>query len=306
MNSVIIIGATSMLGLALLDECIKNKTHVTAVVRENSKKRETLPKSKLITTVECDISRLSELHSQKNKGFDALYHFAWESTNKTERDDIDAQNRNIGYTLDAVRFAHRVGCKRFIGAGSQAEYGRVEGIINPEMKVSPDSAYGVAKYTAGKLSSILSEQMGIDFIWTRIFSTYGVNDMPSTMIMYCIGCLLRGEKPILTKCEQRWDYLNCRDAARAFYLLGKEGKTQNIYHIGNGIARPLSEYVYAIRDAIDPLLPLGIGECDYAPKQVMCLCPDISNLQRDTGFKPLISFSDGINETIEWVRGVNK
>jgi len=302
MDRVIITGATSMLGLALIDECIMNNTQVLAIIRENSHKNHLIPSSKLVTTFECDISMLAGLTLDSKQSFDVFYHFAWEATASDDRNIVDKQCCNIDTTLEALRLAKRLGCKKFVGAGSQAEYGRVEGVINPNTAVAPDSAYGIAKYAAGRLSSVLAEQIGIDFIWTRIFSTYGVNDMPSTMVMYCIESLLRGKKPILTRCEQQWDYLNCRDAARAFYLIGKSGKTQSIYNIGSGSVYPLSEYVYAIRDAIDPRLQLGIGEREYAVKQVMHLCPDISSLQKDTGFEPRISFAEGISETIEWFK----
>jgi nucleoside-diphosphate-sugar epimerase len=124
--------------------------------------------------------------------------------------------------------------------------------------------------------------------------------------MYCIDKLLKGEKPQLTKCEQPWDYLHCRDAAKAFYLIGKHGQNQKIYHIGSGKASPLSKYVYAIRDAIDPKLPLGIGEKAYDNKQVMHLCADISSLRNDTGFSPNISFKDGILDTIRWYKQTNR
>ncbi|MNW56735.1 dTDP-glucose 4,6-dehydratase [compost metagenome] len=126
--------------------------------------------------------------------------------------------------------------------------------------------------------------------------------MPSTMIMYTIDSLLNKQKPILTKCEQVWDYLNCRDAGKAFYLLGQNGIDQTVYNIGSGQAYPLSQFVYKIRDAIDPRLELGIGEKEYAPQQVMSLCADISNLVRDTGFQPEISFDEGILETINWYK----
>ena len=305
MKNVIITGATGMLGLALIDECTKNNTNVTVIIRDNSHKRNLIPVSEFITTVYCDVSGLRDLRLEE-RCYDAFYHFAWESTDNTSRNNVDIHNRNIGYTLDALRLAERVGCSRFIGAGSQAEYGRFEGVISPDMKVSPENAYGVAKYTAGKLSGILAEQLGIDFIWARIFSIYGVNDALSTMVMYCVDCLLRGVEPLLTPCEQQWDYLNCRDASRAMYLLGGCVANQRIYNIGSGTVRPLLEYVHAIRDAIDPSLPLGIGKREYALNQVMHLCADISGLKKDTGFSPSVLFQYGISETIKWYRGVIK
>jgi nucleoside-diphosphate-sugar epimerase len=304
LEKVIITGATSMLGLALLNECINNKTEVIAIIRENSTKRELIPSSPYVTVVQCDLMNLSSCTLPQNDGYDALYHFAWECTDNKSRNYVEAQDNNIGYTLDAVKFANKHDCKKFIGAGSQAEYGRVDGRISSDLRMSPDSAYGVAKYAAGKMSAILSQQLGLEFVWTRIFSTYGINDMSSTMIMYCIDSLLRKQKPILTRCEQVWDYLNCKDAGRAFYLLGGKGKDQAVYNIGSGSASTLLEYVYEIRDVIDRTLELGIGEKEYAPKQVMHLCADISNLVNDTGFAPAISFNEGIRETIDWYKEI--
>ena len=302
MKNVVITGATSMLGLSLIDECIRNKAKVVAIVRNGSAKRHLVSNPSGVTFVECDLSKLSDITNETQSDFDAFYHFAWEATATNERQNVDAQYRNIGYTLDALQLAHSLGCKKFIGAGSQAEYGRVEGVISPETNVAPDTAYGVAKYSAGRLCAQRALQLDIGFIWARVFSIYGINDMPSTMVMYCIDSLLKGEKPVLTRCEQQWDYLNCRDAARALYLLGLQGKSQNVYNIGSGVARPLLEYVSALRDAINPYLPLGVGEREYSHNQIMHLCADISKLAADIGFKPEISSYDGIRETIRWYR----
>lgn len=288
-----------MIGLALVNECISHGIHVIALIRSNSAKKPLLPESDLVTVIEKDLHELSALDTSGLEA-ETFYHFAWDCTDGKNRNNVEAQNANIGYTLDAVQLAKKMRCKTFIGSGSQAEYGRVEGTISSDMRVAPESAYGVAKYAAGKLSSLRCEQLGISHIWTRIFSVYGINDMPSTMIMYCVNMLLSGKKPLLTKCEQKWDYLNCRDAARAFYLIGTKGKSRSVYNIGSGAARPLREFVTQIRDIVAPNLPIGIGEREYAEKQVMHLCADISDLTRDTGFKPSISFEDGVKEIIEW------
>ena len=60
------------------------------------------------------------------------------------------------------------------------------------------------------------------------------------------------------------------------------------------------------RDAIDPALPLGLGEVPYGPLQVMHLQADASALQEDTGWRPATPFEEGIRETIEWVRKETK
>jgi nucleoside-diphosphate-sugar epimerase len=57
--------------------------------------------------------------------------------------------------------------------------------------------------------------------------------------------------------------------------------------------------VCALRDAIDPQLPLGFGKLPYSALQVMHLQADISALQSDTGFVPQTCFAEGIRKTIE-------
>jgi nucleoside-diphosphate-sugar epimerase len=299
MKNVIVSGATSMLGLALLEQCIIAGVNIQALIQKGSPKRFRIPRSPLVRVIECDLDEYAFLNIPAGD-YDVFYHFAWSYTDNASRNLVEEQARNIQYTLDALKLAGKCEVKRFVGAGSQAEYGLARGIISPTAKVAPVSAYGIAKYSAGRMASILAKQIGMCFIWTRVFSTYGVNDMDSTMIMYCIGKLLKGELPILTKCEQKWDYLNCRDAAKAFFLLGEQGKDQEIYNIGSGIARPLRDYVETMRDCINPALPLGIGKREYAADQIMYLCADIENLVRDTSFQAEIDFYAGIKEVIEW------
>jgi nucleoside-diphosphate-sugar epimerase len=293
-----------MLGLALIEQCAAAGVSIQALIRRGSGKRARIPRSPLIRVIEGDLDEYGSLRLPAGD-YDAFYHFAWSHTDNASRDLAEAQARNIGYTLDALKLAEKCGAKKFIGAGSQAEYGLAQGAVSPLAKVAPVSAYGTAKYAAGRLAGIAARQTGTRFVWTRVFSTYGVNDMDSTMIMYCLEKLLRGELPILTKCEQKWDYLHCRDAARAFFLLGDRGKDQEIYNIGGGVARPLRYYVETLRDCVDPALPLGIGRREYAADQIMYLCADIEGLVRDTAFQPEIEFGAGVKELIEWYKTRN-
>ena len=108
--------------------------------------------------------------------------------------------------------------------------------------------------------------------------------------------------PELTAGEQLWDYIYCEDAARAFFLLGEKGQDGATYCIGSGEARPLKEYMYLLRDAVDPALPLGLGKLPYGEWQVMYLCADIARLRKDTGFVPEVSVEEGIRRTVEWGR----
>ncbi|MCD7746084.1 MAG: NAD(P)-dependent oxidoreductase [Lachnospiraceae bacterium] len=302
MKRAVITGPTGAVGTALAQCLIDREIEVLAVCRRGSKRIGNLPKSPYLRVVECSLDELNRLPSLAEGTYDAFYHFGWDGTFGNARNNMPGQLKNIQYTLDAVEAAAQLGCTVFVGAGSQAEYGRVEGDLREDTPAFPENGYGIAKLCAGQMSRILCEQKGIRHVWTRILSVYGPNDGEKTMIMATIQKLLAGEKPALTKGEQQWDYLYSKDAAAALYLLGKKGKNGRIYCLGSGKARPLLDYIEWMRDEIDTALPLGIGEIPYAPKQVMYLCADISALREDTGFEPQYTFQEGIRETIEWVR----
>lgn len=303
MRKVILTGGTGMLGLALIQLFIQKKIEVLVIVRPDSKRRNALPVSDYVTVIECDLSNLLSIKEQLSDTYDAFFHFAWDGTFGESRNDMYLQNRNVKAALDAVELAKTAGCTVFLGAGSQAEYGRVDGIkLGPDTPTKPETGYGIGKLCAGQMSRILCQQMGMKHIWVRILSTYGPHDGLHTMVMSGIIKMLNQERPQYTKGEQMWDYLYCEDAARAFYLAAERGMDGSVYCIGSGQVRPLAEYITVIRDAINPGIEIGFGEIPYYDKQVMYLCADIENLQRDTGFQPEVSFEEGIRRTVQWYK----
>ena len=236
---------------------------------------------------------------------DMFFHLGWEGTFGASRNDKELQDKNVKNTLDAVWLAYRLGASVFVGAGSQAEYGRVpDGIrLSASTPTHPENEYGRGKLKAGVDSRAVCKALGIRHIWCRILSVYGPGDGSKTMIMSGIYSLLKGERPQFTKGEQLWDYMYADDAARALVALAERGEDGHVYPLGSGNVRPLREYIGIIRDNIDEKAEIGIGEIEYAPGQVMYLCADISDLQKDTGFTPAIPFEEGIQKTIDWARG---
>ncbi len=306
MNRVVITGPTGAIGIALINKMIEKNIEVLAICRKNSNRIERIPKHPLVRVIECDLSELAvlEIDEIDEKPYDVFYHFAWAATIGDGRNDMQLQLRNVAYALDAVHLAKRLHCHTFIGAGSQAEYGRVEGKLKDTTPTFPENGYGMAKLCAGQMTRVECQKLGIRHIWTRVLSVYGPYDGESTMISSTIKKLLQGEKPSLTKSEQQWDYLYSADAANAMFLLGEKGLDGEIYCIGSGNVASLRSYVEIMRDCIHPDLPLGFGEVPYSDKQVMYLCADIEKLTRDTGFVPAVDFAEGIQYTIDWMRSL--
>ena len=302
-QTAVVTGPTGAIGIALCEKLLRENVTVYAVCRPGSSRIKDLPKAAALHVVECDAKELATL-PQKMEGVsvDAFFHFAWAHTIGQGRNDMPAQIENIQSTIDAVRAAKALGCQVFLGAGSQAEYGRVEGLLKSDTPAFPENGYGMAKLCAGQMSRVEAKALDLDHVWVRILSVYGPHDGPMTMISGTIRKLLAGERPALTAGIQRWDYLYAGDSADAFYLAACHGRNGAVYPLGSGQALPLKDYIIQMRDAIDPALPLGFGEVPYGPLQVMHLQADISALQADTGFAPKTPFAEGIRRTMDWVK----
>lgn len=304
---VVITGPTGAVGMALIQACAEKEAEVLAICHKGSERTADIPQSPLVTVLPADLSELGSLEPQGERTYDVFYHLAWMGTTGDARNDLKLQCKNMEYTIDAAELAARLGCHTFIGAGSQAEYGRVEGALTPETPVFPENAYGVAKLGAGQMSRLQCEKLGLKHIWARILSVYGPFDGENTMISSAVRKLLEGQRASFTPGEQLWDYLYSKDAAEALWRLGDTGVSGKTYVLGSGEKKPLKEYIMelyqAVKEVEENAGTLGIGDYEYAKNQVMCLWADISELTKDTGFCPGTSFAEGIRKTVESFRG---
>lgn len=311
---VVITGATGAIGHALIAECIKQNIEVLAICHRGSQRAGMLVdevgrmlQSKRVG-LDCEspdrLIKIEYLNLDEyatglpSMPYDIFFHMAWSGTTGTSRNDEALQQQNAAYSLDAVRLAKKLGCHTFVFAGSQAEYGRVEGKLNADTPTYPENEYGKYKLQAGETTRALCESLSIKHIWARILSVYGPYDSKTSMIMSAISKLRNGEIAEFTKGEQLWDYLYSADAANALLLAAMKGKHGRIYPIGSGSVRALSEYIQILKNQIDTHAQIELGAVPYAPKQVMYLCADISQLKQDTGFEPKTEFEDGIREIL--------
>lgn len=300
MSGVVITGPTGAIGMALIKKCIEENRHVLAICHKGSKRIGQIPASPLVEVVEASLDEYEKMGSElaKDNQYDIFIHLAWNGTFGDTRNDIKLQVKNIEYALQAVELAKRLGCNTFIGAGSQAEYGRVGEPLGPDTPAFPENGYGIAKLAAGNMTRIRCSQLGIKHIWTRILSVYGPYDGSYTMVMSTLIKMLRGEETHFTAGEQIWNYLYSEDAAGIILELASRGEDGKVYCLGSEEAIPLKKYIEEMHRQTGSIAELGLGDIPYVSGQVMCLCLKNSPIN---GWL-FTSFEDGIRNTIQWVK----
>ncbi len=291
---VIVTGAAGFAGYSLTKELLAQNHEVYVVLRPGSQHNERFDVNEpKLHPIELDCADFDKIHEHIDVDCDEMYHLAWFGG----RDDFEGQNANIDYTIKALESAAKCNCKRFVGIGSQAEYGVCSELITEDMMPHPVNAYGAAKVAAMYLSKRRAEQLGLEWVWGRIFSLYGDYEPAGRMLPDLLNKLSKNEEVNLSSCEQNWDYLHVRDAAESIALLGTKAHAGEIYNIANGDYKPLKEFVEFAKKTLGSSSVINYGN---RPEPFVSLQPDMSKHKAHTGWEPKIGFEKGIKD---FVRG---
>lgn len=294
----VITGATSFLGLELTDILLRHGQEVIAVCRPGSKGLTSLPAGVEVVTAE--MTEYGDLH-RKIERADVFVHLAWGGTGHDGRDIVDVQNENVACTLAAMSASDRMGCRLFVEAGSQAEYGSTPNPQRTDMECHPFSEYGRAKLRVQQELFRLSEQLGIKYIHLRIFSLIGENDHPWTLVMSSVDKMLRREPVDLSPCTQNWNFLYVRDAVRQIsalceHAIRTEDFRHEVYNIASDDTRPLREFVEEMRTRTATTSVLNYGA--IVPQNIVSLQPDMTRTRQVVGVLNTHSFGEVIDRII--------
>jgi nucleoside-diphosphate-sugar epimerase len=308
--NVVVTGATSFLGRALVDRLLLEKNQVFAVVRPGSKNMGNLAiQGEGLIWIERNLEELHELSQVIHEPCQAFYHFGWDGSGSENRMKREVQQKNVEDSLKALEGARRLGCKRFLFSGSQAEYGIHREAMTEETECKPVSEYGRAKLEFSEKAKSLTEnwrKTGVsemEYIHTRIFSVYGPGDHPWSLVESCLRAFGRGEYISLGECTQIWNFLYLDDCIRALILLMEQEKesVSGIYNVAGpeGENRPLREYIRTMYEVLGFHGSYSYGRRAPNAEGPANLIPDIKKLEKATGWQPLVSFQEGIRRTYQ-------
>jgi nucleoside-diphosphate-sugar epimerase len=213
----------------------------------------------------------------------------------------EVQLANIQHSKDALQQAVLMGCQLFVEAGSQAEYGTQLDTITETTTCEPFSEYGKAKLEVFRHGFDVAEQTGIKYLHLRIFSLFGEDDHPWTLVMSSIDKMLKNEPINLSSCTQNWNFLYIADAVRQIIMLCQYAlQHRDFRHEVFNIA---SEDTRCLRDFVEEMYRLthSQSELHYGanPQQnTVSLQPDVTKLRDAIGFVSSTTFEDVIKRII--------
>lgn len=305
LKKVIITGASGFIGYNVLKKMIFNGIEVIAVVREESKNINKLLDEN-ITIIKCNLNNVKELPTLiKDRDIDVMYHFAWQGVSDDDLKNETTQISNLKATLDLIDVAHEMCINTFIGAGSLHEYEVIAEMNNNKAVTNMGIMYKSAKLAAHYMAKAKAGNLGIRFFWPIITNTYGAGEKSGRLINTIIRMIFAGEIPALSEGLQNYDFVHIEDVANAFFLIGERGIDGTNYTISSGTVKPLREYLQQVANIANKFnnskIELGFGRIKSNIIFLSAESFDISRLSEDTGYKPSISFEQGITDTVRWI-----
>lgn len=301
MKTILITGVTGFLGSHIAEELVRQRFSVVALKRSTSNLWRCKSFRDQIKWINCDSLVDAESEIIKCKP-EILIHAAWNGVKVSDRDNWIEQEKNILFFVSLLEVAKKAGINKIIALGSQAEYGKFEGIVDETYQCNPNNAYGTIKLCCSTMLRTYAEQNMIDWYWIRIFSVFGPKEEKDWLIPATINNLLDKKEMKLTECDQKYDYLYTEDFASGILNIIKcHSCRSGIYNLSSGKSIRIKDILSFLEDRLSPQQKLlKIGALSYRPNQVMHMQGDSDLFFKSFSFKPKFNVFGGLEETIKY------
>ena len=232
---------------------------------------------------------------------------------------IEANIVGFFHILEACRHSGEFypgGVKHLVYASSSSVYGSNKKVpYSTEDKVDhPVSLYAATKKSDELLAHAYGKLYGIPMTGLRFFTVYGPLGRPDMAYFGFTDKLVKGEKiQIFNYGNMYRDFTYIDDIIEGVVkVMGRipeeneDGVRYKVYNIGNSSPENLLDFVETLEDC---LLKEGIitkkGERELLPMQpgdVYQTYADVSELERDFGFRPQTSLKDGLAHYAKWYK----
>lgn len=212
---------------------------------------------------------------------------------------------NVEGTLNTLIAARDAGVRRVVYASSSSVYGNTTVLPKSEEQLPmPISPYAVSKLTGEYYCKVFTEVYGLETISLRYFNVYGSRQDPNSQYAAVIPrfiCWALKEEPL----EVHGDGLQSRDftyiddvvAANLQAAHSRDGIGE-IFNVAQGKAHTLLDLIDLLQELYATELRLlhTMGR----PGDVRYTLADISKAQRRFGYRPQVSFEEGLARTAEY------
>lgn len=247
---------------------------------------------------------------------DGVVHLAAEShVDRSIADPMAFVETNVIGTVNLLNAARTAWAgsmegKRFYHISTDEVFGALgaEGLFNEETPYSPNSPYSASKASSDHFVRAYHETYGLPVVLSNCSNNYGPNHFPEKLIPLMIHNIIEGKPlPVYGDGKYTRDWLYVKDHASAIDEVYHQGRNGETYCIGGWNEWQNIDLVQLLCRTMDQ--KLGRPEGDSAklityvkdrPGHDKRYAIDATKIHRELGWKPSVTFEQGLSETIDW------
>lgn len=308
MDKFLVTGGAGFIGSSICKKLVSQGCFVRVVDNLLTGKKSNLAEViDKIEFIEADMGD-SEVAQSAVKDIDVVFHQGALPSVPLSIDDPASTHRHcVDATFTLLLAARDAGVKRFVYAASSSAYGDAPTSPKVEtMPTSPLSPYAVGKLVGEYYCSVFSGVFGLETVALRYFNVFGPRQDPKSQYAAAIPAfvthILKDEPPtIYGDGEQSRDFTYIDNVVNANLLAARAKKTNGeVINIACGQAVTVNQIIGMINELLGKSVkPIY---ADSRPGDVKHSLADITAAQNLIDFKPIVSFSEGLELAIDWYR----
>ena len=302
--NTLVIGGAGYIGAHLVPQLVATGRRVTVLGR-NATPRYELPVG--VDYVVGDFAQ-SELICRLLDTHQEVIHLAYATVPNTSFENPLADLlQNLPPTVQLFSEAAERGAKLLLVSSGGTVYGEADELpIRETHPTKPISPYGVTKLTLENYAYLYAATHGLKFVCVRPANAYGVGQRPFVgqgFVATAMASAMRGIPiKLFGHCGTIRDYLYVSDLASGIVSALVHGHLSETYNRGSGVGLSNLEVIEVFRPLMRELgHKVQVANLPERAFDVKANVLDSTKLQMDTGWKPLVSFNEGMNITCDWL-----
>lgn len=247
--------------------------------------------------------------------FDGVIHLAAEShVDRSIKDPMSFIHTNISGTVNLLNAARMVwedtSGKRFYHVSTDEVYGSLEqeGYFTENTPYDPKSPYSASKASSDHFVRAYRNTYNLPVVISNCSNNYGPNQFPEKLIPLCINNIKNSQEvPVYGKGENLRDWLYVEDHAAAIDLIFNRGKEGETYNVGGKNEWRNIDLIRLLCSVMDRHLRRNPGTSEKLITFVkdraghdLRYAIDAVKISRDLGWKPSVTFEEGLDKTVRW------
>ena len=217
-------------------------------------------------------------------------HLAWEGLPDYAR---EVSEKNVKLSANLFTVLRRANVRRIVALGSCWEYGDIQGQVVETQDTKPKSFFAMAKVQVCESFMKESSVAGIEFVWQRIFFSYGPGQRTTALLPTVVTALENYQLPEIKSPDLAQDFVFISDVAEAIAITSTRSKVEGIFNIGSGQLTQVGDFVNLVSAQLESTFRTHVSG------EPIGMYASVKKLKKDVGWEPKHSLQQGVAETVK-------